>query len=184
MTEQIQLIAERIKELREISGTSAETLAKDLGITSELFLNYESGTVDIPIGFLYKVAHKFGIELSALFSGENPRLHIYCVVRKDKGLIVERRKQYRYEHLAYNFINKKAEPFIVKIGLNKENAPVEYNSHPGQEFNYIIEGTMKIIIDGHEIILNEGDSIYYDSVYTHVMKALNNKTVKILAIVL
>jgi quercetin dioxygenase-like cupin family protein len=43
---------------------------------------------------------------------------------------------------------------------------------------------MKIIIDGHEIILNEGDSIYYDSVYTHAMKALNNKTVKMLAVVL
>jgi transcriptional regulator with XRE-family HTH domain len=184
MTEQIQLIAGRIKELREISGTSTETLAKDLGITNELFLNYESGMVDIPIGFLSKVAHKFGIELSALFSGENPRLHVYCVVRKDKGLIVERRKQYRYEHLAYNFINKKAEPFIVRIGPNKENAPVEFNSHPGQEFNYVIEGTMKIIIDGHEIVLNEGDSIYYDSVYTHAMKALNNKTVKMLAVVL
>jgi transcriptional regulator with XRE-family HTH domain len=184
MTEQIQLIADRIKELREISGTSTETLAKDLGITSELFLNYESGTVDIPIGFLYKVAHKFGIELSALFSGENPRLHVYSVVRKDKGLIVERRKQYKYEHLAYNFINKKAEPFIVRIGPNEENAPVEFNSHPGQEFNYVIEGAMKIIIDGHEIILNEGDSIYYDSAYTHAMKALNNKTVKMLAVVL
>ena len=61
---------------------------------------------------------------------------------------------------------------------------MEFNSHPGQEFNYVIEGTMKIIIDGHEIVLNEGDSIYYDSVYTHAMKALNNKTVKMLAVVL
>jgi transcriptional regulator with XRE-family HTH domain len=184
MTEQIQHIADRIKELREISGTSTETLAKDLGITNELILNYESGMVDIPIGFLSKVAHKFGIDLTALFSGENPRLHVYCVVRKDKGLIVERRKQYNYEHLAYNFINKKVEPFIVRIGPNEESAAVEFNSHPGQEFNYVIEGTMKIIIDSHEIILNEGDSIYYDSAFTHAMKAMNNKPVKMLAVVL
>ena len=38
---------------------------------------------------------------------------------------------------------------------------------------------MKIIIDGHEIILNEGDSIYFDSGYNHAMKALNNKPAKI-----
>jgi len=184
MTEQIKLIAERIKGLREINGTSAETLSKELGISIDLYLQYESGGIDIPVGFLYKLSHKYGIELSALLSGENPRLHVYCVVRKDKGLNIERRKQYKHESLAYNFINKKAEPFLVKIEPKQTDTPMEFNSHPGQEFNYIIEGTMKIIIDGHEIILNEGDSVYYDSGYKHAMEALNNAPVKMLAVII
>ena len=184
MKEQIRLVAERIKGLREIAGISSETLAKELDIPNELLIQYEGGDVDIPVGFLYKLSQKYNIELSALLSGENPRLHIYCLVRKGKGLSVERRKQYKYENLAYNFINKKAEPFMVTIEPEKENIPVEFNSHPGQEFNYVIEGTMKIIVDNHEIILNEGDSIYYDSGYKHAMKAMNNKTVKMLAIIL
>jgi mannose-6-phosphate isomerase-like protein (cupin superfamily)/DNA-binding XRE family transcriptional regulator len=184
MLEQIKVIAERVKGLREISGISAETLAKELDLTTEQYLLYESGTVDIPAGFLIKIAQKNNMELSALLSGENPRLHVYCVVRKDKGLNVERRKQYKYEHLAYNFINKKAEPFIVRVEPGTDDAPLEYNSHPGQEFDYVIEGTMKIVIDNHEIILNEGDSVYYDSGYKHAMKALNNVTVKMLTVVL
>jgi mannose-6-phosphate isomerase-like protein (cupin superfamily) len=184
MKEQIQFIAERIKGLREMSGLSAETLAKEFEIPIEKFLEYESGRIDIPVGFLYKAAHKFKVELSVLLTGENPRLHVYCVVRKDQGLSVERRKQYKYENLAYNFINKKAEPFIVRIAPNKETDPAEFNSHPGQEFNYVIEGTMKVIIDTHEIILNAGDSIYYDSAYRHAMRAMNQMPVKILAIVL
>ena len=184
MKEKIQFVAERIKELREISGISAAALAKDLGISLDLILQYESGAVDIPVGFLYEVAHKFGIELTAILTGENPRLHVYCVVRKDKGLSVERRKQYKYENLAANFINKKAEPFIVRIEPDTENTPVEFNSHPGQEFNYVIEGIMKIIIDTHEIILNTGDSIYYDSSYKHAMRAMNQTPVKMLAVVL
>jgi len=184
MNEKILFIAERIKELREISGLSAVTLAQELGISVEVINQYESGVVDIPVGFLYKVAHKFGIELSALLTGENPRLHVYCVVRKDKGLLVERRKQYKYESLAFNFINKKAEPFIVKIEPESETPPMEFNSHPGQEFNYVIEGTMKIIIDAHEVVLNAGDSIYFDSAYKHGMKAMNQLPVKLLAIVL
>jgi quercetin dioxygenase-like cupin family protein len=89
-----------------------------------------------------------------------------------------------YENLAFNFINKKAEPFMVTIAPYSDNTPVEFNSHPGQEFNYVIEGTMKIVIDNHEIILKEGDSVYYDSAYKHAMKALNNKPVKMLAVVL
>lgn len=184
MDEQILFIAERIKGLREISGTSAETLAKELEVPSELYLQYESGRSDIPIGFLSRFARKFGVELSALLSGENPRLHVYCVVRKNKGLGIERRKQYKHESLAYNFVNKKAEPFMVTIESQPDNTPMDFNYHPGQEFNYVIEGTMKIVIGGHEIILNEGDSVYYDSSYKHAMKALNNKTVKMLAVVI
>jgi transcriptional regulator with XRE-family HTH domain len=184
MKEKIQFVAERIKELREISGLSAATLALELGISLDVILQYESGKVDIPVGFLYKFAHKFGIELTAILTGENPRLHVYSIVRKDKGLSVERRKQYKYESLAFNFINKKAEPFIVRIEPDTESAPVEFNSHPGQEFNYVIEGTMKIIIDTHEVVLNAGDSIYFDSTYKHAMKAMNQTPVKMLAIVI
>jgi quercetin dioxygenase-like cupin family protein len=185
MQEQIKLIAERLKGLREISEISAESFAKALEISTEQLLNYESGEVDIPVGILYKAAMKLGVELSALLSGENPRLRVYSIVRKDKGLSVERRKQYKYTSLAYNFIHKKAEPFMVTIEPEiEEDSPVEFNSHPGQEFDYVIEGTMKIIIDKYEIIMNEGDSIYYDSGYKHAMRALNNRTVKMLAIIL
>jgi transcriptional regulator with XRE-family HTH domain len=184
MNDQIKLIAERIKELREISGVSCETLSVELGIPAGLLAQYESGSIDIPVGFLYKVAHRFNVELSALFSGENPRLHVYCVVRKGKGLNIERRKQYKYENLAYNFINKKAEPFIVTIEPSSGKTQMEFNSHVGQEFNYVLQGSMKIVIDGHEVILNEGDSIYYDSNYSHAMKALNDLPVKMLAIIL
>ena len=183
MIEQIQLIAERIKELREIAGISAESFANELNIETGLLLNYESGTTDIPVGFLFKVTSKFNMELSALLRGDQPKLRVYAVVRKGKGLNVDRRKQYKYENLAYNFIQKKAEPFIVTVNPDPENMPLEFNSHPGQEFNYMLEGTLMIVVDGHEIILNEGDSLYFDSGYQHAMKALNNQQSKFLAII-
>lgn len=183
MNEQIQLIAERIKELREIEGISAESFAHEMIIEPGLLLNYESGTTDIPVGFLYRVAHRFNMELSALLRGDQPKLHVYSVVRKGKGLNVDRRKQYRYENLAYNFVQKKAEPFIVTATPDAENLPLEFNSHPGQEFNYVLEGTLMIVVDGHEIILNEGDSVYFNSGYQHAMKALNNQQSRFLAII-
>jgi transcriptional regulator with XRE-family HTH domain len=184
MNEQIQLIAARIKELREIAGISAESFARELNIEYELFLKYESGNVDIPVGFLYKVAHRFNMELSALLRGDQPKLHVYSVVRKGKGLNVDRRKQYKYENLAFNFIQKKAEPFIVTVDPDEENPPLEFNSHSGQEFNYMLNGSMMIVVDGHEIILNEGDSIYFNSEYQHAMKALNKQQARFLAIII
>jgi transcriptional regulator with XRE-family HTH domain len=184
MTEQIKQIAERIKEIREISDISTETLAGKLGLTTYLYAKYESGNTDIPVGIIFKICELFNIELSVMLGGDNPRLRIYGVVRNGKGLKLERRKQYKYESLAYNFIHKDAEPFMVTIDPDPQNTMLEFNSHPGQEFNYVVNGSMMIIIDEHEIILNEGDSIYFDSGCKHAMKAMNNERVKFLAIVL
>lgn len=183
MNEQIRLIAARIKELREIAGISTESFANELNTEKELLLEYENGNSDIPVGFLLKVAHRFNLELSALLKGDQPKLHVYSVARKGKGLNVDRRKQYKYESLASNFIHKKAEPFIVTVEPDATNAPLESNTHPGQEFNYVLEGTLMIVVDGHEITLNEGDSIYFDSGYKHAMKALNNQLARFLAVI-
>ena len=183
MSEQIRQIAARIKELREISGISVEELAREFNIPVELYKEYESGNADIPVSFLYEIANKFNVELTAILTGEGPRLRTYALVRNGKGVSVERRKEYKYQSLAYNFIDKKAEPFMVVVDPDSEDSPVHFNSHPGQEFNYVLEGTLKIIIDGHELILNEGDSLYFDSGYKHGMKAMNGKPAKFLAII-
>ena len=184
MTEQIKQIAARIREIREISGVSAEALALKLGLPEELYNRYESGDTDIPVGIVFEISEMFNVELSVLLGGNNPKLHVYSIVRKGKGLRLERRQQYRYESLAWNFMNKKAEIFMVTIDPKPEDTLLEFNSHPGQEFNYVLEGAMMTIIDGHEIILTEGDSIFFDSGYNHAMKALNNEQVRFLAMVL
>lgn len=183
MSEQIKQIAARIRELREISGISVETLAKEFNIPAETYKEYESGNVDIPVSFLYEIASKFKVELTAILTGEGPRLHTYSLVRKGKGVGVDRRKPYKYQSLAYNFANKKAEPFLVSVDPEPDEVPVHFNSHPGQEFNYVIEGVLKIVINGHELILNEGDSLYFDSTINHGMKAMGSNPAKFLAII-
>jgi transcriptional regulator with XRE-family HTH domain len=183
MTDQLQLIAVRIKELREISGISVERFAKELNVEPALLNDYECGNSDIPVGFLIKLANRFKMELTALLSGDQPKLHVYSVVRKGKGLNVDRRKQYEYENLAWNFAHKRVEPFLVSVMPYQESWSPEFNSHPGQEFNYVLEGCLMVIVDGHEVVLNEGDSIYFDSVYPHAMKAMRNQNARFLAII-
>ncbi len=183
MPEKIRNIASRIRELREIAGISPETLAHEFNIPRETYLEYESGDADIPVGFLYKVAHRFNVDLTDLLTGESPKLHIYALTRNGTGISVERRKQYRYQSLAYNFIHKKAEPFLVTVDPGTAGLP-GVNSHPGQEFNYVLEGTLKVIIDGHELILETGDSLFFDASFNHGMEALNNKPARFLAIII
>jgi quercetin dioxygenase-like cupin family protein len=61
---------------------------------------------------------------------------------------------------------------------------IHYYAHPGQEFNYVISGQLKILLDGKELLLNEGDSLYFDAGIKHAMRAGGKKPAKFLAIVL
>ncbi len=184
MPGKVEQIAERIRELRGIAGISLESLAKGIGVPPETCRDYESGKVDIPVGVLYEVAGFFKIDLTEILTGEAPRLHKYSVVRKGRGIEVERRAPYRYQSLAYNFLHKKAEPFLVEAWPQPEGAAVPMNSHPGQELDYVLEGRLLVVIDGHEIELEEGDCVFFDSGAQHGMKALGGSAARFLAIIL
>jgi transcriptional regulator with XRE-family HTH domain len=184
MQERIKEVAGRVKELRDILEISTDDMSEYLRMSPEQYLKYENGKEDIPASILYEISRKLGVEMSILLTGETPRAHYFSVTRKGQGASVERRKQYKYQSLASNFINKKAEPFIVTVEPKPEKTPVHTNSHPGQEFNLVLEGSLKLIIKDHEIVLDEGDSIYFDSSSDHAMVALNNKTARFLAIIM
>ena len=184
MQEKIKEIATRVSELRELSDMTVEQMAEFLNIPVEKYQEYESGNEDIPASVLFEIAQKLGVDMALLLTGEEPRMHIFTVTRKGKGVSVERRKQYKYQNMASNCIHKKAEPFMVTVNPKPEGSELSTNSHPGQEFDYLLEGSLKLYIHNHEIILEEGDSIFFDSNYAHAMQALGNKPATFLAVVL
>ena len=183
MNEYNKDIGNRIKELRELSDISLQDISEELNVDVKTYTQYESGEVDIPASLIYELANIFQVDLSLLLTGEESRMSIFDVTRADKGVSVDRRKEYTHENLCSNFIHKKAETFLVVVDPEKNPVP-SLNSHPGQEFNYVLEGSLKIYIHNNEIILNEGDSIFFDSAHRHAMVALNDKPAKFLAVII
>jgi len=181
MNRQIKQIAERLRGLRDaLEMTTTEAAAK-CGIAETDFARYESGNSDIPISFIIQVAQTFGVEPTALLSGDEPHAVAFFVTRKGTGAGVERSKSYKYQSLAYGFRHAKAEPFEVTVEAGEQNMTL--NTHPGQEFNFVLEGTMQISIAGNNVVLNEGDSIYFDATKPHGMKAIGGKNVRFLAVI-
>ena len=119
-------------------------------------------------------------------SGDNPKLKRYCVVRKGTGLPVKRREGFEYQHLAYLFKDKKIEPFLVIAPYSEEEQekPISLSVHEGQEYDYILSGSLKTVIDGKIKVLNAGDSIIYDSSAPHGMIATNGAKCEFLAILI
>jgi len=176
-------IASRVRVLREIEEISASGLSKELGFDQDDYLAWESGEKDFPVGALVEIAARFRVDLSELICGAASKLKTYCVTRSGQAPEVTRRPMYGYWNLAYNFHGKKAEPFLVEASAETENKPINLNTHPGQEFNYVLEGRLLISISGHDIELNAGDCVYYNSAELHGMKALGGKTARFLALV-
>ena len=79
------------------------------------------------------------------------------------------------------FVGHKADVFIVTVEPKPAARTIYKNSHPGQEFNLVLEGKMDLYIGGKTIELEEGDSIYFDATKPHGMLAVGDKPVKFLA---
>jgi len=182
MNEQIKQIADRIKGLRDSLDITPEEMAERCKRTPEEIRKYETGETDIPMSFLFEVAQHFNVDTSTLISGEEPRMTSYFLTRYGKGKSVERNKVYKYQALASGYKLPEAEPFEVTVEPNEEE--MHLNSHEGEEFNYVLEGRLLLRINDKNLVLNPGDSIYFDSSNLHGMKALDNKPVKFLAIIL
>lgn len=184
MMQEISGIAERLKALRDIMDISTKEIADYIGIPEKEYIEQEKGTQDFSFTFLFKSAQCLGVDITDLLTGESPKLSVYTVVRKGKGLPIERRKGFDYQNLAYLFKNREIEAFYVtaKYDRELEQKPMQLSQHQGQEFDYILSGSLKMTVGGKEEILYEGDSIYYDSGKPHGMIAADGKDCLFLAV--
>ena len=85
MKENLEGIAERIADMREIMNISAEEMAMATGMSVEEYLEYESGKKDFSFSFLYTVADKLGLDITDLLTGESARLSMFTCVRAGRG---------------------------------------------------------------------------------------------------
>lgn len=173
MSGNIQAIAVRICDLREISGLTQQQVAEASGVPLGDYAEYEKGVRDFSFSHLFNIANALGVDISDLLTGESPKLRGYVLTRSGEGLAFERRKAYHYQHLAYNFRDKKAEPFLVSVEYDGQTSGKTAHSHEGQEFDYLLEGRMLIELGGNRMTLEPGDSVYYDSSLPHAMYALD-----------
>jgi transcriptional regulator with XRE-family HTH domain len=145
----------RIKAVREALGLSPRDFAKGIKLDESIYLDYENGIKKAPVDVLHTISSKHNVEMTSLATGYDPHLKKIEIVKKDKGFVIERRKEYKDQDLAACFAHKKAEIFLVTVEPKRGEIKHAY-SHPGQEFNYIQEGKLKIVFEGKRIYFGKG----------------------------
>jgi len=178
-------VGESIKAIRKKKGLSLKDLSQRTGLDAGLLMEIEKGEVSPPLGTIIKVAKALETKMGYFISGGEDLP--YTIVRKDDQKLVSRfdtgksdRYGYEFSSLAPHKKNRHMEPLIVK--LEPSDIEEERSTHDGQEFIYVLEGTMEVRLQEEVHLLEPGDAIYYDSTVPHLVKCHGKDTTKILAV--
>lgn len=184
--ETLKGMAERIKEMRDIKGYSIAQMASLTGISEKEYAAVESAESDPSFSFLHKCALVFGVDLTALLMGHSAKLSALQVTRAGEGVVTAREHGIEIRNMAPLFRNRLATPYFVtyEYDENLQNLPIQTSTHAGQEFDYVLSGTLKIQVGDHVETLGPGDSAFYRSSVPHGMIAVGGGSCTFVAMVM
>jgi len=178
-------VGQRVRMVREEKGLTTEDVGQRTGLNPTYLDQIEADELSPPLAVLIRIAKALDMKLGRFIStGE---VKPFTIVRKDQRRIVSRYTSaqgdeygYTYESLAPDKKDRHMEPFMITLVPSK--AKKELSTHSGQEFIYVLEGAMEVILEDHADVLYPGDSIYYDSSVPHLVRCRGEKATVILAV--
>jgi transcriptional regulator with XRE-family HTH domain len=178
-------VGQRMRIVRQEKGLTTEDVGQRTGLSPTYVDKIEADELSPPLGVLIRIAKALDMRLGRFIStGE---VKPFTVVRKHERRIVSRYTSaqgdqygYTYESLAPDKKDRRMEPFMIT--LVPSGAKKDLSTHAGQEFIYVLEGAMEVILEEHKDVLHPGDSIYYDSSVPHLVRCHGDKETVILAV--
>ena len=182
-------IGAKVRQLREAKKITVEQLAEQSNCPVDQIRQIEDGALLPSLAPLMEISRALGIRLGTLvddeplegpvvfkssdfprvirFSGKDPKatssnLDFYTMAADKKG-----------RHM---------EPFMIDVKPRTDNVP-PLAGHEGEEFIFVISGTINVNYGKTSYELNAGESIYYDSIVPHDVHAKGDQTARILAVV-
>jgi len=180
-------IGRKIRELRKQAGFVLQDLSDRTGLSKPLLSQIEKEIVSPPIATLLKISKALNVAIGFFFQDNYPEERV-VFVRRDESKVIDSRyfgmeeSGYYYEALAYKKSKKSMEPFLVEF-KRKKTESLSYFSHEGEEFIYLLEGTLEFRTEDQQYVLNPGDSLYFESSIPHAYRALERKNAKALTVV-
>ena len=167
-------IGQRLAALRAQRRITLERLAEVTGFTKGYLSKIENSRKVPPIGSLARIATALDADIAYFFQTRDAagRDSVSVVHRKDRQPVVRGGTAFGYDYatLAHNRRNKRMEPFLFSFP-RRIDRHVHFR-HEGEEFLFILSGKVEFEVNGERYILEEGDSLYFDSSLPHKGRAL------------
>lgn len=174
-------IGNRIKQLRTDKKLTLRDLGEKTGLSPGFLSQLERGLTTIAVDSLQKIAKELAVEPSYFFSmPANNKEDVICSYEQTVSRIEA--DKFIHFYLSNDLKNKQMFPEIVTLLpiTNKEN--IKEFQHDGEEFIYVLEGTLTLFIEHEKHKLYPGDSIHFNSNLVHNWCNYTNKITKILVV--
>ncbi|MGQ1948194.1 helix-turn-helix domain-containing protein [Geofilum sp. OHC36d9] len=179
---------EKIRTLRNDKKLSLDEVAERVQLEINQLENIEEGTYAPSLGVLIKLARVLGVRLGTFLDDEVRQGPV--VTRKGEADLsasytnasAAKNDKLAFFSLAREKADRHMEPFLVDIKPGVPSNPLA-STHEGEEFIYVLRGSILIHYGKDLIELNEGDSIYLDSIVNHQIHSANNDKALLMAVV-
>jgi len=166
----------KIRELRQEKGLSLEDLSRETGYPLDVLTDVEEGTVAPPVSLVLQLGRLFKIDFETLEPQERK------ASKRRRSSHKKRVASYAYTPLTRPGEEKHLRAYLVGIDPNTEHHGVEYH-HEGEEFIYVLQGSLVIQVGQNTNSLGTGESIHFNSALTHKLSNPTGSKTELLVVI-
>jgi quercetin dioxygenase-like cupin family protein len=175
-TGRLMPVGKKIKKARTDKKMTYETLANETGFSIDFLKKVEAGKLTPPVGSLLQISRALEIDSGDLLKEEEDRM-------QDRiKAYTKRTASYAYTTLTPGAENKHLKAFRVKIDAMKDHEGVSYN-HEGEEFVYVLEGTIEVVVGEHINTVAAGESLHFNSGIQHLLRNIGKTDAELLVVI-
>ncbi|HOM27994.1 MAG TPA: XRE family transcriptional regulator [Deltaproteobacteria bacterium] len=167
----------RIRALRLEKGLSLEDLAGETGYPPELLGRVEDGLVAPPVALVLQLGRAFRVDIEQL-AGETERRATQRRARSHKKRVAS----YAYTPLTNPAPDKHLRAYLVSLEAHEDHKGVEYH-HEGEEFIYVLEGSLVVRVGRNVTTLEKGSSIHFNSALHHTLSNPSDLKTELLVVI-
>lgn len=166
-------IGKKLKALRTLCGLTQEELADRCELTKGYISQLENDLTSPSISTLTDILVALGTDLKTFFSDEEETIKF-----TENDYFVKKTDDFQITWLIPNSQKNEMEPILFELEPNK-TSDIDM-PHEGQEFGYVLEGTIMIVYGNRHETCNKGESFYYTTDKNHYIKNISDETAKII----
>jgi transcriptional regulator with XRE-family HTH domain len=173
-------IGTRIRKLRVQQRRTLQQIADQVGLTRSMLSKVETGATVPAVATLTKIADALGVKPSVLLDSADGKTTVYApAVQVGAAKHVKTNRGYRFHAFASERPDKLMQPYLFTA--RKGEVKRQALTHEGEEFIYMLEGTMRYRVGDTTFTLRPGDTLYFDSEDEHELAPVSAE-VKYLAV--
>lgn len=156
-------IGKKVKELRLLNGLTLNDLASRSELTKGFLSQVERDLTTPSISTLEDILEALGSNLSEFFR-EEPEAQL---VFTEQDFFIDEQDEYTIRWVVPNAQKNEMEPILLTIA--PRGTSMELISHRGEEFGYVLKGSVTLVHGTKKSKLKPGDTFYLTNVKTHTL---------------